>query len=252
MDCFLKRFSTVLCDDKDDAIFDTLKMVVGGTTSARIAKLLNFAVSQMADSECYLEVGVFTGGTLCSANHLNVKTCIGIDNYDAFEIGKMSVISPSQVRDRCLYNINSIGQLGTRLIEKDFRDVTAKEIGKPVAVSFIDGKHYYKDVLENLEWLHPLLADNAVILFDDVNYLDVSTAILDWVADHRDTYDLTSYIKPFYQDGRHMSSLTERFLNNGLCVLRYHKDPAYGAWILPEYKIKEDKHATHSARLTPA
>jgi predicted O-methyltransferase YrrM len=234
IDCFFKRFADVLFNDKNDHIFETLKIIVGGTTSPRIAKLLNFAVSQMDDSECYLEVGVFAGGTLCSANHLNIKKAVGIDKYDGYEISRMTSLPPAQIKARCLHNIQSLGQATTRLIEKDFKDVTQEEIGAPVAVSFIDGTHNYEEVTDNLKWLEPLLANQAILVFDDVNYLEVSRAIFDWFLTHQEHYDLLAYAKPFYQDSRYMSSLNERFLNNGVCVLRYRAKSEYAAWITPE------------------
>lgn len=228
MDCFLKRFTGILLNDSGDHVFETLKILTGGTTSPRIAKLLNFAVSQMGNDEAYVEVGVFSGATLCSASYMNKKKCVGIDKYDPEEIKSMGA-DPVQVRDRCLYNIGCLA-IGTTLIEKDFREVTKEKIGSPVAVSFIDGKHDYIDVTKNLEWLDPILADDAILVFDDVNFAEVSRAILDWIADHG-TYDLITYIKPFYQDDRYMSSIPDRFLNNGVAVIRYHRNPLSEATI---------------------
>lgn len=236
IDSFLKGFTNVLLGDQNDSVFETLKILVGGTTSPRIAKLLNFAVSQMNDSECYLEVGVFAGGTLCSANHANHKKAVGIDKYEGYEISRMTQGNFSEIRDRCLRSINSLGQATTRLIEKDFKDVTKDEIGCPVAVSFIDGTHDYNEVVKNLAWLEPLLAEQAILVFDDVNYLDVSRAIFDWLLSHQCNYELLAYIKPYYQDERYLSSVRDRFLNNGVCVLRYYSDPKNIAWILPEPK----------------
>ena len=236
IDSFLKGFSGVLFNDQNDSVFETLKIITGGTTSPRIAKLLNFAVSQMNDSECYVEVGVFTGGTLCSANYANHKKAIGIDKYTGYEISRMTQQNFTEIRDRCLRNIDSLGQSTTRLIEKDFRNVTKEEIGYPVAVSFIDGTHNYGEVVQNLEWLMPLLSEQSILVFDDVNYLEVSRAIFDWLLSHQDHFELLTYVKPYYQDERYLSSVRDRFMNNGVCVLRYYYDPKNIAWVLPEQK----------------
>lgn len=232
MDCFLKRFSDVLMNEKNDHIFENLKILTGGTTGSRIGKLLNFSVSQMSDDECYVEVGVFNGSSLCSAAYVSGKTCIGIDKYDPVYIKEMCGLNSIEVRDRCLHNIRNCAPWA-KLIEKDFRDVTKDEIGMPVAVSFIDGKHDFEDVTKNLEWLEPLLADEAIVVFDDVNYEGVTRAISSWVANHPENYDLLSYVKPFYQDQNYIWSINERFLNNGVCVIRYHRDPKSVKWILP-------------------
>lgn len=230
MDCFMKRFTDVLMNDRDDHTFETLKILTGGTTSPRIGKLLNFAVSQMDDNETYVEVGVFAGTTLISAAHVNGKHCLGIDKYDKDEIAGMGA-DPEVVKARCLHNISATN-CGAQLIEKDFREVTKEEIAYPVAVSFIDGKHDFKDVYDNLRWLEPILADNAVIVFDDVNYLEVTQAIFQWLIEHSNQWHMVAYVKPFFFDGRYISSVRERFLNNGVCVLSYHKDPNAKCYIV--------------------
>ena len=237
IDYFLKHYPEFLMNDKDDAIFENIKLLTGGTTSVRISKLLNFAVSQMDDNESYVEVGVFTGCTLCSAGYVNEKTCIGIDNYLPEHMIQMTGHSADFIRDRCLHNIQCMSNK-TKLIEKDFSDVTPEEIGKPVAVSFIDGKHDYTSVLENLYWLEPMLAEYAVLVFDDVNYIEVSLAIEKWMALRAGHYDFLTYVKPYYgPDSRNTSSLRDRFLNNGVCVLLYHRNSAFNTFTYDPSKI---------------
>lgn len=221
MDYFLKKYTSIFMNDGNDTTFETLKTLIGGTTSTRIAKLLNFAVSQIGHDECYVETGVFTGCTLISANRNNGRRCVGIDPYE----GMTETVDFTRIRDQARAYIAGYGE-GAVLIEKDFRGVTKEEIGMPVAVSFIDAMHTEKDVLDNLEWLHPLLADDALIFLDDINYLGVSVAISKWLSKHGDTYDLTAYIKPFYQDEKNSWAIGDRLLNNGVCILRYHKNPA--------------------------
>lgn len=223
MDCFLKRFSQVLMTNDNDATFEAFKIWVGGTTSPKIAKLLNFAVSQMDADECYVETGVFTGCTLISAHYANGKTCIGIDPYGP-GMKEATLHDAAIIRDQAKWNIARLAA-ESRLIEKDFRDVKPEEIEKKIAVSMIDAKHNYPEVWDNLVWLEPLLADDALIFFDDINYEGVSAAILDWLKAKPENYQLTAYIKPFYQDGKYVSSVTERVLNNGFALIRYHKNP---------------------------
>jgi hypothetical protein len=233
IDCFLKRFADILCNDKNDDIFNTLNFIAGGTTSARIGKLLNFAVSQMGEDECYVEVGVYLGATLCSAALHNERFCIGIDNYNQESVEYGEHTSATSIRDRCLHNINSLSKK-TRLIEKDFKDVTKEEIGMPVAVSFVDGRHDFNGVTDNLTWLEPLLADEAIIIFDDISYLDVSSALGKWMDSHSNNYELLCYIKPFYLNCNYISSVHDRFLNNGVAIIRHSKRGA--GWVLPVKK----------------
>ncbi len=222
MDCFMKRYLGVLMNDDNDHEFISVKMLTGGTTSHRIGKLLNFAVSQIDDAECYLEVGVFLGTTLCSAAHANSHTCIGIDNYDPEMLSGMTAIPPAQILARCLHNTKQFSP-NIKVIAKSFRDVAKEEIAKPVAVSFIDGKHTYGEVHDNLAWLEPLLADHAIIVFDDATYCEVKDAIFDWIMPRKEHYDLTFFAKPYFTNNNNVWSISERFLNNGLCLLRYHR-----------------------------
>lgn len=226
MDCFLKRYVDFLMNDKDDAVFQNIQMLTGGTTSVRIAKLLNFAVSQMDATECYVEVGTYTGCTLCSAEYANGKNCIGIDSYTPEAMKEMTQMSSEDVKNRCQLNINVMGRGMIRLIPKDFRKVTKEEIGSPIAVAFIDGKHDFTSVMEQLYWQEPMLADQAVIVLDDANYIEVSLAIEKWMGLRAPNYDLLAYIKPYYGEyGINTASVRDRFMNNGVCVIRYHKDP---------------------------
>lgn len=238
IDYFLKRYADVLMNDKHDNVFENLKIITGGTTSSRIAKLLNFAVSQIDDSECYLEVGVYNGTTLCSASYNNEKDCIGIDNYNQ---GSVEYIDQkaSDVKNRCLNSIRCISNK-IKLIDKDFREVKKEEIEKPVAVAFIDGKHDYPSVVENFEWLEPLLSDSAIIVLDDVNYLEVSKAMGYWIGKNGNHYDLLTYIKPFYQDNRYISSLYERFLNNGVAIIMFNRKHEYGVWMIDPKEKKDE------------
>ncbi len=228
MDCFMKRFLEVLMNDQTDHEFISIKMLTGGTTSHRIGKLLNFAVSQMNEAECYLEVGVFLGATICSAAHANNRECIGIDKYDPQMLGLMSHLPASHIRDRCLHNTKQFSS-HIKLIEKDFREVTKAEIPMPVAVSFIDGEHSYKDVRDNIAWLEPFLANHAIVVFDDVNWHEVETAVQEVIATRKDSFDLVFYAKPIFNNSDYTWTLEERFLNNGMCILRYHRAIAQAA-----------------------
>lgn len=221
IDCFLKRFSKILLSSDGDATFEAFKVWLGGTTSPKIARLLNFAVSQMDKDECYVEVGVFTGATLISAHWANGKPCIGIDSYSE-NIAEASIFPAEVIREKARNNISGLA-MGVKLIEKDFRNVKADEIPGKVAVAFIDALHTYNEVKENLRWLEPLLAEDALIFFDDINHEGVSRATLEWLNEHPLTTELTCYIRPHYQNDRYTSSVEDRVLNNGFALIRWHK-----------------------------
>jgi hypothetical protein len=230
IDCFLKRYTSLLFKEDGDAVFETLKILTNGTTSIRIAKLLNFAVSQMEGDECYVEVGTFTGGTLVSACYRTGKVCIGIDPYDKEYLWKMCAANAPTVKDAAHRNIETFCT-SAKIIEKDFKEVTPEEIGHPIGVAFIDGAHMKEPVLQNLEWLHPQLADNAVIIFDDVAFVGVFQALFSWLSAHADHYELLTFVKPFFQDDKYLYGLQDRLLNQGIAILQVHKKEAGVPWV---------------------
>lgn len=218
---FSHKFSSVLLNDENDHYFGTLKFLSGGTTSPRIAKIINFATSLMDDSECYLEVGVFTGFSLCSAGYLNGKKCVGIDNFDMGSVGWGP--DANVIREHCKGNIQKM-TVNARLIESDFRAVTKEQIGSPVGVTFIDGRHEYKDVVENLEWVTPLLSDDAVLIFDDVGLEAVAWAIKSWWATHYKQFEILAYIKPHYVESKALTHIQDQVIHQGICIMRYSKN----------------------------
>jgi len=218
IDCFLKRFPQVLLSSDGDALFEAFKIWLGGTTSIKISKLLNFAVSQMDQDECYVEVGVYTGCTLVSSFWANSKKCYGIDPYGE-GMPEATTQSPEFVRDQARRNVSQLSQ-GVTLIEKSFRDVSPEEIAEKIAVTFIDAKHDYVSVMDNLKWLEGKLSKDALIFFDDINYSEVSRAITEWWLSHRENVSLLCWIEPSYRDAGYISSVQDRVLNNGLVILR--------------------------------
>ncbi len=213
---FLTRFSDVLLNDKDDPTFETLKLLTAGTTGSRIAKLINFAVSCMEESECYLEVGVFTGYTLISANYQNNRQCIGIDSFQPDQVFS---IKPDDVRSKCKFNLMNY-TTNALLIDGDFRNVPPEQITKPVGVHFIDGDHNYNAVMEGLEWVKPMLAKDAIVIFDDVCYPDISKAIIETIWEEPDNFEPVFFHKPLYVAGS-FYPVGDRVLHMGLAILRY-------------------------------
>lgn len=223
IDCFLKRYTRVLLSSDGDAMFEAFKIWVGGTTSSKIAKLLNFAVSQMDKGECYVETGVFTGTTLISAHWANGKPCVGIDSYSE-NLKEASVLPAATVKELARQNIARLAS-ESKLIEKDFRDVKADEIPGKIAVAFIDALHTEKEVTDNLLWLEPMLAPTALIFFDDSNHEGVYKAIFKWLEMRPETTHLLCHIQPNYKDSSYMSSVEDRVLNNGFSIILHHKNP---------------------------
>lgn len=211
---FLARFSDVLMNDTHDQTFETLKLLTAGTTGCRIAKLINFAVSCMAESECYLEVGVFTGYTLISANYNNNRKCVGIDSFQPDQIFS---IKPDDVRAKCLFNLKNY-TTNVTLIDGDFRNVSKDQIVSPVSVHFIDGDHNYQAVKEGVAWVKPMLAKDSILIFDDVMYPEISKAVMETAVEPG--FEPVFFHRPLYVSDT-FYAMGDRVLNNGLAILRY-------------------------------
>ena len=220
LDHFTSRFLGVLMNDNEDHYYSALRTVTRGLTSYRTAKLLNFATSLLDKSECYLEVGVFTGFTLLSAHYANAKQCIGIDNFNPTAI---FTVDPKDLKNELAYNISryskSVGD-DIYVLEADFKDVTADKIPKPVGVFFVDGGHSYEDTMAQVDWGTPFLAKEAVIVMDDATFPSVSKAITE-IA-NRPGHDLLFLAKPYYC-GEGYYPDRDRVLNTGLAVFGYKK-----------------------------
>jgi predicted O-methyltransferase YrrM len=213
---FLARFSSVLMNETGDQTFETLKLLTAGTTGARIGKLINFAVSCLDPEECYLEVGVFTGFTLISANYQNNRHCVGIDSFQPDQIFS---IQPADVRLKCAYNLKNYTS-NTKLIEGDFRAVTQEMVEKLVGVHFIDGDHNYQAVIDGINWVTPMLAKDAIVIIDDVGYQEITRAITE-IADYPG-YELFFFYAPLYV-GDTVYPVGDKVLHQGLAILRYAK-----------------------------
>lgn len=211
---FLSRFSDVLFNDKNDQTFETLKLLTAGTTSARIAKLINFASACMAEDECYLEVGVFTGFTLISANYQNMKRCVGIDSFQPDQVFS---IKPDDVREKLKFNLINY-TYNTLLFDGDFRTVTPEQVGQKVAVHFIDGDHNYEAVKEGIAWVKPMLSKDALLIFDDVGYQGITKAIIETMQEP--DFEPVFFHKPLYV-GDAIYSVGDKVLHQGLSILRY-------------------------------
>lgn len=207
-------------NDEQDAVFSSLKLLTGGCTAPRVAKILNFATSLIEKDECYLEVGTYSGYTLASAGYWNGNRIIGIDKFD-FK-GQGIKDAEEDVKARCLANLKAYST-NSLLIESDFRNVDLSKLGIKIAVSFIDGKHEHEEVTDNLKWQEQYLADDAVIFFDDVGLKTVDIAIKNWFLMYNKHYDILFYAKPHYLNEESVPVI-DQMLHNGLVILRYCKN----------------------------
>lgn len=217
-DIFIANYMRTIFSDERDALFSTLQVWTGGLSTPRTASLLNMAAYCMDEGERYVEVGVFTGFTLLSAGYDNGKLVLGIDNFDTEGL-KSSIgshLDAAPIKERLKINCERLAHVRYRVIESDFRTVDLSEM--KTGVAYIDGRHDYQNVIDNLTWLEPSLANDAVIIFDDPDCDGVADAITDWAHDHKN-YELL-YLSKSMERFKRRSAHDGPFVN-GLAVMHY-------------------------------
>lgn len=157
---------------------------LSGCSGKKILGTLQRLVKLIPQDSVYLEIGVFQGMTLLhtalAAKEAGVQ-CFGIDNFAQFDSEKKNqqIIAERQAK---------LGLTNVNLINLDYEDALLdlnKHLnGRKIGLYFIDGPHDYRSQLMCLELAKPYLADNCIILVDDVNYNHVRQATADFITSH--------------------------------------------------------------------
>jgi hypothetical protein len=165
------------CSDVSNIDRDILKL--SGMTGRRTRHFYNNICS--LDDIKYLEIGSYSGSSLCSA--------LSNNNIDAHIIDNWSLWAATEARDLFLkryplYQGNSsvtIHEACCWEIAKSWKD-TGKYNNK-FNVYLFDGPHRYKDQYNALaEYIH-VLSDNFIFLVDDWNWIRVRNGTLDAIRD---------------------------------------------------------------------
>lgn len=217
-DIFLSNYLRTIFSNDRDALFSTLQVATGGLSSPRTASLVNMATHCLEAGERYVEVGVFTGYTLISAGYDTHKPVLGIDSFDTegpdSSIG--SNVPRETIKAQLKKNMEKFPHIGYHVIESDFRGIDLSEM--KTGVAYIDGRHDYKSVIDNLAWIEPSLVKDAVLIFDDPDCEGVADAILDWCHDHKE-FELLYMSRS--RDMFHRSAGFDGPFINGLAVAHY-------------------------------
>lgn len=209
----------------------------------------------ITDETCYLEVGVFQGLTLLSvAKAIPDKAVFGIDNFAFFDReGKNYAIVKERQAQLNLKNVS--------LINEDYEDAIENlkiHIGeKKVAVYFIDGPHDYRSQFMCLELIKPYLAENAIIIVDDCNYLHVRQANRDFLVTNPsfkllfESYTNVHPLNMLEKDREHHRAGWW----DGVNVIVHDPNNTLATSFPPTYRnrsLYENDHATHASKYPEA
>lgn len=213
---FLSNYLRAIFSPEGDDVYAAIKVATGGLSSPRMGKLINLAASCMDSGERYVETGVFTGFTLICAGHDNQALTLGIDNFDVKgpESSVGCDMDEAKIRSILKGNCERFGVKG-HVVEADFRKVNLETI--KTGVTFIDARHDYASVTDNIQWIEPSLAKDAILLFDDLDCEGVPEAILDAVTNRN--YELLYFSKS--KNKMHRTATYDKTFVNGLAVVHY-------------------------------
>jgi hypothetical protein len=138
---------------------------IDGMSGKKYRVFINNLIS-LVQNPRYLEVGSWTGSTLCSAIHKNALTAVAIDNWSQYG-GPVSTF---------FSNISRHCSPDTKLsvISKDFRTVAFEALGR-FNVYLFDGPHEYADQYDGLAMALNCLDNEFIYIVDDWNWEQVRT-----------------------------------------------------------------------------
>lgn len=183
-----------------------------GMTGKKTRHLYN-NLGNMPDAR-YLEVGVYTGSSLCSIIYGNsLQYAYGIDNWSQFDGPKQAFLD----------NIETFkGSTPVSFLESDFLLVDPKTLPK-FNIYLFDGGHEYKDHYNALTQFVDCLDDIFIFIVDDWNWYTVRSATI--AALQNCGYTILYYIEmKTTSDNSHPEGekCTEEYWN-GVCVFLLQK-----------------------------
>ena len=138
-------------------------LALEGMSGRRYRKFINALVGRIPAAR-YLEVGSWTGSTLCAAVHGNRARAFAIDNWSMFG-------GPIQQFLRNVADCDS-ADVDFNMLTEDFRAVDYARIGR-FNVYLYDGPHSHADQYDGLRIAQPALDDEYVFVVDDWNWPQV-------------------------------------------------------------------------------
>jgi predicted O-methyltransferase YrrM len=160
--------------------------VITGTPNLaeeNVLALLNLAASLLAPGESYVEVGTYYGASLIGAMRGNDGDFVAIDRFKFGPLEVNGVELPAASRAGLEANLREFEAAHATILEGDAFDVLeGGALGdRRVGVYYYDGAHAYDSQLRGLRAVEPWLADEALVVVDDLDWEDVGRATRDYL-----------------------------------------------------------------------
>ena len=160
--------------------------VIAGTPNLaeeNVLALLNLAASLLGPGESYVEVGTYYGASLIGAMRGNDGDFVAIDRFKFGPLEVKGVQLPAASRAGLEENLRSFGAAGATILEGDaFEVIEGGQLGdRRVGVYYFDGPHAYESQIRGLRAVEPWLADEALLVVDDLDWEDVGRSTRDYL-----------------------------------------------------------------------
>lgn len=151
----------------------TTDLNIPGLTSPRVQTLLNKLASNLGS---YLEVGSFLGATAAAVLANNPIKAYFVDTW-AEQIQPADdelPVLPGNNKDDFISNIQPyMGNSMIKMFDCDQFAVDLASIDSKIQLFFYDGPHDVDTVRQSMLYYYSVLADEAVVIFDDANWSSV-------------------------------------------------------------------------------
>ncbi len=163
--------------------FDDVIAAVPNLAEENVLALLNLAASLLAPGESYVEVGTYYGASLIGAMRGNEGDFVAIDRFEFGPLQVRGVQLPAASRAGLEATLRTFGARNPTILEGDaFELLEGGALGdRRVGVYYYDGAHDYGSQVRGLRAVEPWLADEALIVVDDLDWEDVSRATRDYL-----------------------------------------------------------------------
>jgi predicted O-methyltransferase YrrM len=142
---------------------------ISGLTSSRVQTLLN---SLAKNCGAYLEVGSYLGATAAAVMYNNPIKAYLIDKWEEqIQPAREDMTTEANDYDKFIANLSPyVGKSDVKVFREDMLNVNLQDIDSKIDMFMYDGPHDAKSTADAIKYYWPVLANEAILIFDDANW----------------------------------------------------------------------------------
>ncbi|AKG23316.1 tetratricopeptide repeat protein [Calothrix sp. 336/3] len=175
--------------------FQNFLEIFPDTTTENIMQLLNFAVECLDEEEIYCQVGGLTGANLFAAlsEHPHGLAYL-VDDFSCREENQ-------EIINKLNYNLANFDLenqvvIANQSVAEFFSELRQFHSEEKIGIYFYQGEDNYRSQFLGLQLAQNFLADKAVIIINNANYIGVQQAIWDFMTVNPQCEKLLSLLTP--------------------------------------------------------